>query len=321
MSEPLLENNPQRFVMFPIKFEPIWNEYLKHRNAFWNENEIDLVPDLNDWEKLNDNEKHFIKNVLAFFAASDGIVMENIGLRFFKEIQIPEVRAFYSMQLFIENIHSIMYSQLIDTYIKDSNEKKRIFNAIETVPSIKKKAEWAIKWLESIDDFPSRLVAFAAVEGIFFSGSFCCIYWLNEKGVMPGLCKSNEFIARDEGLHTDFACLLYNNYVKNKLSYENIKKIINEAVDIEIEFITESLPCNLLGMNSEKMKEYIKFVANRLVIQLGYKEIYENCNQPFAFMERICLETKTNFFEGRPTDYQICSEKNSLEKLNLSSEF
>ena len=321
MSEPLLENNPQRFVMFPIKFEPIWNEYLKHRNAFWNENEIDLVPDLADWEKLNDNERHFIKNVLAFFAASDGIVMENIGLRFFKEIQIPEVRAFYSMQLFIENIHSIMYSQLIDTYIKDSNEKKRIFNAIETVPSIKKKAKWAIKWLESIDDFPSRLVAFAAVEGIFFSGSFCCIYWLNEKGVMPGLCKSNEFIARDEGLHTDFACLLYNNYVKNKLSYENIKKIINEAVDIEIEFITESLPCNLLGMNSEKMKEYIKFVANRLVIQLGYKEIYENCNQPFAFMERICLETKTNFFEGRPTDYQICSEKNSLEKLNLSFEF
>ena len=301
--EYLTKENPDRFVIFPIKHDDIWELFQTHRRTFWVENEVDLESDLADWEKLSTNEQHFIKMVLAFFAASDGIVMENIGLKFFQEVQIPEARAFYSMQLLMESIHSIMYSQLIDTYISDNNEKNILFKSIENFPSIKKKADWAMEYINDDDSFATRLVAFACVEGIFFSGSFCSIYWLNERGIMPGLCKSNEFIARDEGLHTDFACLLYKKYVVNKLSYVDIERIVKSAVEIEIEFITESLPCSLLGMNSNNMSDYIKFVANRLIMQLGYSVIYKNIIQPFDFMNRICLENKTNFFEGKVSEY------------------
>jgi ribonucleoside-diphosphate reductase beta chain len=300
--EYLLKENPNRFVIFPIKHNDIWEAFQTHRKAFWVESEVDLTVDSKDWNLLNNNEKHFIKNVLAFFAASDGIIMENLGARFIKDIQIPEARCFYSMQMMAESIHSIMYSQLIDTYITDASEKNNLFNAIHTIPSVKKKGEWACRWISSNDSFATRLIAFAAVEGIFFSGSFCCIYWLNESGRMPGLCKSNDFIARDEGMHTDFACLLYSKYIENKLSDSDVFKIITEAVDIEIEFITESLPCNLLGMNSELMIQYIKFVANRLVLQLGHNPVFPNIKQPFGFMDRICLENKTNFFESRVTE-------------------
>lgn len=319
--EYLLQENPNRFVIFPIKHNDIWEAFQNHRKALWFEHEVDLVPDLKYWKLLNDGERHFIKNVLAFFAASDGIVMENLGVRFFDEIQIPEARAFYSIQMFMENIHSIMYSQLIDTYITDIAEKDSLFRAIETIPSIKKKAEWAVKWIQSSQNFATRLVAFAAVEGIFFSGSFCCIYWLNERGVMPGLCKSNEFIARDEGMHTDFACLLYTKYINNKLTDQQIHAIIQEAVEIESEFITESLPCNLLGMNSDLMKQYIKFVANRLLLQLGHSELYPGCLQPFGFMDRICLDGKTNFFEARVSEYQMTVQSNSLDIFNVHDSF
>lgn len=320
-SEYLLKENSNRFVMFPVKHNDIWEAFQNHRKAIWFEHEIDLVPDLKDWQKLKDGEKYFIKHVLAFFASSDGIVMENLGVRFFDEIQIPEARAFYSIQLFIENIHSIMYSQLIDTYISDAKEKDSLFRAVETIPSIKRKADWAMKWIKSSDSFATRLVAFAAVEGIFFSGSFCCIYWLNERGIMPGLCKSNEFIARDEGMHTDFACLLYKNYINNKLPDNKLYEIISNAVEIESEFITESLPCNLLGMNSELMKQYIKYVANRLVIQLGYNEIYPNCIQPFGFMDRICLDSKTNFFESRVSEYQKEVVSTGIDNMNFNDSF
>jgi ribonucleoside-diphosphate reductase beta chain len=319
--EYLLKENPNRFVIFPIKHPDIWEAFQKHRRAFWVESEVDLTPDLKDWEILSDNEKHFIKNILAFFAASDGIVMENLGVRFFKDIQIPEARCFYSIQMLMESIHGIMYSQLIDTYVSDADEKNKLFNAIETIPSVKRKADWACKWIDSDDTFATRLVAFAAVEGIFFSGSFCCIYWLNESGRMPGLCKSNDFIARDEGMHTDFACLLYSKYVNNKLTDERIHEIISEAVNIEIEFITESLPCDLLGMNAELMKQYIKYVANRLVLQLGHSEIFPNTKQPFGFMDRICLDGKTNFFEARVSEYQMDLSKTTLDKLSLDNDF
>jgi ribonucleoside-diphosphate reductase beta chain len=319
--EYLLRENPQRFVIFPIKHNDIWEAFQNHRKAFWVESEVDLTTDLKDWDNLNDNERHFIKNVLAFFAASDGIVMENLGVRFFGDIQIPEARCFYSMQMLMESIHGIMYSQLIDTYITDANEKHKLFNAIDTIPSVKKKGEWAIKWIQSADDFATRLIAFAAVEGIFFSGSFCCIYWLNECGKMPGLCKSNDFIARDEGMHTDFACLLYNKYIENKLSDEQVHEIISDAVEIETEFITESLPCNLLGMNADLMKQYIKYVANRLVVQLGHAELYPESKQPFGFMDRICLDNKTNFFESRVTEYQKDLSNVALDELNLNSAF
>jgi ribonucleoside-diphosphate reductase beta chain len=318
--EYLTKENPNRFVVFPIKHEDMWKAFQNHRNAFWVESEVDLTHDLKDWSLLNENEKHFIKNVLAFFAASDGIVMENIGARFIKDIQIPEARCFYSMQMLAESIHSIMYSQLIDTYVTDIHEKNLLFTAIETIPSIKKKGEWARKWISSNDNFATRLVAFAAVEGIFFSGSFCCIYWLNESGRMPGLCKSNDFISRDEGMHTDFACLLYT-YIENKLSESEVNAIITEAVDIEIQFITESLPCNLLGMNSESMIQYIKFVANRLLLQLKYNPLFANIKQPFGFMDRICLEGKTNFFEARVTEYQMNTTSIKLDELSLSEPF
>ena len=317
--EYLTRVNPGRFVMFPIKHVDIWESFQTHRKANWVESEVDLVPDLAHWPKLNDKEQHFIKMVLAFFAASDGIIMENLGVRFMCEVQIPEARAFYSFQLMIENVHSLMYSRLLDTYVTDVKEKKRLFTAIETIPSIKKKGEWALKWIESQENFAVRLVAFAAVEGIFFSGSFCCIYWLNEAGVMPGLCKSNEFIARDEGMHTDFACLLYNKYIENRLTDDMIHGIISEAVAIETEFITEALPWNLLGMNAPMMIQYIKYVANRLVLQLGHTELYPEVKQPFKFMDRICLDGETNFFEGRVSDYQSNMESINLDDMNFSN--
>ena len=325
--EPLIEDNPNRHVIFPIKYPDIWDLCIKHREAFWSENEVDLSNDKKDWGLLSSNEKHFIKMVLAFFAASDGIVMENIATRFYKEIQIPEVRSFYSVQLFMENVHSIMYSQLIDTYITNVKEKNLLFEAVQNIPSIKKKASWANKWIESNKNFATRLAAFAAVEGIFFSGSFCCIYWIGERGKLPGLCKSNKFIAKDEGLHTDFACLLYNNHIVNKIPDDEINKLIKEAVDIETEFITESLPCDLLGMSSISMKKYIKFVANRLLLQLGYKELYPNIRQPFNFMDRICYDDKDNFFEGRVDSYKMSVSKSTdniesnLDDLKFSDDF
>lgn len=319
-AEYLTKENPNRFVIFPIKHNDMWEMFQKHRQTFWVENEVDLESDLLDWEKLSINEQHFIKMVLAFFASSDGIVMENIGLKFFQEVQIPEARAFYSIQLLMESIHSIMYSQLIDTYISDNNEKNTLFNSIENFPSIKQKADWAMKYINDSDNFATRLIAFACVEGIFFSGSFCAIYWLNERGIMPGLCKSNEFISRDEGLHTDFACLLYRKYIINKLDYADVKNIVETAVNIEIEFITESLPCSLLGMNSTNMCEYIKFVANRLVIQLGYSAIYENTIQPFDFMNRICLENKTNFFEGKVSEYSKNIDTIKIDDMSFNDD-
>lgn len=322
-TELLTQENPNRFVVFPLKYRDIWEMFQTHRKTIWMESEIDLAEDRRDWKNLTDDEQHFIKNVLAFFAGSDGIVLENLGLRFFNEIQIPEARCFYSIQMFMETIHSITYAQLLDTYITDDTEKTHLFKAIETIPSVTQKAVWAQKWISSDADFATRLVAFACVEGIFFSGSFCCIYWLSERGVMPGLCRSNSFIARDEGLHTDFAVLLYTKYVQNKLSQETIHQIFKEAVEIEKSFIIDSLPCSLLGMNSDMMSEYIEFVADRLIVQLGYDKIW-NAKQPFGFMERICLDTKGNFFEGRITDYQITvesSERDELGSLAFNEDF
>jgi ribonucleoside-diphosphate reductase beta chain len=321
IAEPILIENPNRFVIFPIKHPDIWEAFQTHRKAFWIESEIDLVPDLKDWVTMSDKEQHFIKHVLAFFAASDGIVMENLGSRFFNDVQYAEARCFYSIQMFMETIHSIMYSRLIDTYITDAQEKDKLFRAIETIPAIKRKGAWAMKWIQSSDDFATRMIAFAAVEGIFFSGSFCCIYWLNQLGKLPGLCKSNDFIARDEGMHTDFACLLYNKHIINKLSDTQVHEIISEAVDIETDFITVSLPCKLLGMNEEMMQEYIKFVANRLVLQLGHTALYPDAKQPFGFMDRICLENKTNFFEARVSEYQMQVSSTALDELTFSENF
>ena len=303
-TEPLLQENPNRFVMFPIKHHKIWEAFQTHRKTYWVESEVDLSGDLKDWRKLTDDERHFIKNILAFFAASDGIVLENLGLRFFSEVQIPEARCFYAFQMAMECVHGLMYSRLIDTYIEDKKEQARLFQATSTIPSIEKKADWAQKWIsDESSDFATRLVAFAAVEGIFFSGSFCSIYWLKERGVLPGLCESNDFISRDEGLHTDFAVLLYL-MLKNKLTDKQIHMIISGAVEVETEFIVDSLKVSVLGMNSGLMIEYIKFCANRLVLQLGHSPLYPDAKQPFDFMDRICLENKTNFFEQRVTEYR-----------------
>jgi ribonucleoside-diphosphate reductase beta chain len=318
--EPLLAENPNRFVIFPIQYQDMWNLAVTHREAFWNESEIDLMHDKKDWEKLNDNEKHFIKNVLAFFAASDGIVLENLAIRFYKDVQIPEARAFYSYQMAMESIHSITYSILLDTYITEPKEKDRMFRAIETIPSVAQKALWAQKWIESSDSFAIRLLAFACVEGIFFSGSFCCIYWLKERGILPGLCQSNDLIARDEGLHVDFAVLLYSKYIVNKLSDEVVHKIVREAVKIEESFIIDSIPCRLLGMNSDMMREYIRFVANRQVKQLGHAELYPEAIQPFPFMERICFSSKGNFFEKESTQYRVPVEHTN-EELSFDAYF
>jgi ribonucleotide reductase beta subunit family protein with ferritin-like domain len=301
--EILLQENPNRFVLFPIKYPEIWQMYKKAEASFWTAEEIDLASDQKDWEKLTNDEKHFIKYVLAFFASSDGIVGENLSSRFTCEVQLPEARFFYGFQIMIENIHSEIYSLLIDTYIKDKTEKEFLFNSLQTIPVINKKANWALKWLNSQSNFATRLVAFACVEGIFFSGSFCSIFWLKKRGLMPGLTFSNELISRDEGLHCDFACLLYS-MLSNKLTENDIHNIIKEAVNIEKEFVSESLSVSLIGMNSDLMCQYIEFVADRLVVALGYNKIY-NSENPFEWMILISLNGKTNFFEKRVGDYQL----------------
>ena len=321
LNEPLLLEDPNRFVLFPIKHDDIWQFYKKAEASFWTAEEIDLSQDIADWEKLNDGERHFISHVLAFFAASDGIVNENLAQNFLSEVQYAEAKCFYGFQIMMENIHSETYSLLIDTYIKNPVEKDKMLRAIDTIPCVQKKAEWALKWIES-DSFAERLIAFAAVEGIFFSGSFCSIFWLKKRGLMPGLSFSNELISRDEGLHCDFACLLYADHIKNKLTEERIKDIILDAVKIEKEFVTDALPVSLIGMNAELMCEYIEFVADRLLISLGCQKQY-NANNPFDFMEMISLQGKTNFFEKRVAEYQksgVMSEKESMS-FSLDEDF
>jgi len=301
--EELLKENPNRFVLFPIKYEKLWDFYKKSQSAFWTFEEMDLNYDIIDWaKKLNDDERYYLKHVLAFFASSDILVNENLAQRFMNEVQIPEARFIYGWQIMIENIHSETYSMLIDTLIKDKIEKNNLFNAIKTIPCIKKKADWALKWISSNDSFAERLVAFAAVEGIFFSSSFCAIYWIKKRGLMPGLTFSNELISRDEGLHTDFACLLYS-MLNNKLKQHRIYEIIGEAVKLEQEFATEALSVNLIGMNAKLMSEYIEYCADRLIYDLKYEKLYRTSN-PFNFMELISLQGKTNFFEKRVAEYQ-----------------
>src|SRR4029079_823540 len=299
--ELLLRENKDRFVILPINYPKVWEMYKKHEASFWTAEEIDLGDDMKDWNALNDGERHFISHVLAFFAASDGIVNENLAVNFMSEVQLPEARCFYGFQIMMENIHSETYALLIDTYIKDPKEKDRLFHAIETVPAVKRKAEWALRWSEQ-GNFAERLVAFAAVEGIFFSGSFCSIFWLKKRGLMPGLTFSNELISRDEGLHCEFACLLFK-MLNRKLSEIEVHNIISDAVAIEKEFITEALPVDLIGMNARLMQQYIEFVADRWITELGYSKIYNSTN-PFDFMEMISLQGKTNFFEKRVGDYQ-----------------
>ena len=300
-TELLLKENKDRFVILPINYPKLWEMYKKHEASFWTAEEIDLSGDLQHWAGLNDGERHFISHVLAFFAASDGIVNENLAVNFMSEVQLPEARCFYGFQIMMENIHSETYALLIDTYIKDPVEKDRLFHAIETIPAVKRKAEWALRWIEN-GSFAERLVAFAAVEGIFFSGSFCSLFWLKKRGLMPGLTFSNELISRDEGLHCEFACQLYS-MLSNKLSQEDVHGIIKDAVEIEKEFITEALPVALIGMNAKLMQQYIEFVADRWLAELGYDKIFKAVN-PFDFMEMISLEGKTNFFEKRVGDYQ-----------------
>lgn len=300
-NELLLKENKDRFVLLPINYPAVWEKYKKHEASFWTAEEIDLSGDLKDWANLNDGERHFITHVLAFFAASDGIVNENLAVNFMSEVQLPEARCFYGFQIMMENIHSETYALLIDTYVKDPVEKDRLFHAIDTVPAVKKKAEWALRWIEN-GNFAERLVAFAAVEGIFFSGSFCSIFWLKKRGLMPGLTFSNELISRDEGLHCEFACLLYS-MLEQKLPEEQVHHIISNAVEIEKEFIIDALPVALIGMNSKLMAEYIEFVADRWLSELGYSKIFNTAN-PFDFMEMISLQGKTNFFEKRVGDYQ-----------------
>jgi ribonucleoside-diphosphate reductase beta chain len=299
--EVLLKENKDRFVILPINYPKIWEQYKKHEASFWTAEEIDLSADGKDWAAMNDGERHFISHVLAFFAASDGIVNENLAVNFMSEVQLPEARCFYGFQIMMENIHSETYALLIDSYIKDPKEKDRLFHAIDTVPAVKKKAEWALRWIQQ-GSFAERLVAFAAVEGIFFSGSFCSIFWLKKRGLMPGLTFSNELISRDEGLHCEFACLLYS-MLKNKLTQQQVYDIIGNAVEIEKEFITDALPVKLIGMNSDMMKQYIEFVADRWLSELGCTKLF-NANNPFDFMEMISLQGKTNFFEKRVGDYQ-----------------
>ena len=317
IQEPILKDNPNRFVLFPIQHADIWKMYKKQEASIWTAEELDLSPDLVDWEnKLNDDERFFIKHVLAFFAASDGIVNENLAENFLSEVQYTEAKFFYGFQIMMENIHSETYSLLIDTYIKDSKEKDYLFNAIETFEPVKKKADWAMRWIEN-GSYAERLIAFAAVEGIFFSGSFCSIFWLKKRGLMPGLTFSNELISRDEGLHCDFACMLYNNHLVNQLEKENVQEIIADAVEIEKEFVTESLPVRLIGMNSDLMSQYIEFVADRLLVELGNNKIY-NTSNPFDFMDMINLQGKTNFFEKRVGEYQKAGVLNSNDNNNFS---
>ncbi len=322
-NEPLLKDNKDRFVIFPIQHNDIWQFYKKHEASFWTAEEIDLHADLVDWSnKLTDDERYFIKHVLAFFAASDGIVNENLAENFLHEVQYPEARFFYGFQIAIENIHSETYSLLIDTYIKDPIEKDRLLHAIDTVDCVKKKAEWALTWI-SKGGFAERLVAFAAVEGIFFSGSFCSIFWLKKRGLMPGLTFSNELISRDEGLHCDFACLLYTKHLINKLPKKTVEKIITDAVEIEKEFVSDALPVNLIGMNAKLMQQYIEFVADRLLVELGNEKVY-NATNPFDFMEMISLQGKTNFFEKRVGEYQkagVLNQDKDASKFTLDADF
>lgn len=316
--EPLLAENPNRFVMFPIEDQDIWKMYKKQVDCFWRPEEIDFSKDMAHWNKLTDNEKHFIKMVLAFFASSDGIVLENLISRFTTEVQLPEARAFYSFQAAMENIHSETYSLLIDTYVKEREEKNKLFQAIDNFPCVKKKADWAIKWIgDKKSSFPIRLVAFAAVEAIFFSGSFAAIYWLKKRGLMPGLTFSNELISRDEGMHTDFACLLYSKLLK-KSNKKKVYELIDEALKIEKEFICEALPCRLIGMNSDSMSTYIEFIADRLLLQLGLEKKY-NSRNPFDFMELISIDGKTNFFEKRVSDYSLTSSTKTDDAFNFDN--
>ena len=316
--EPLLTENENRYVMFPIVDADIWKMYKKQMDCFWRAEEIDLSKDIKHWTTLNDNEQHFIKHILAFFAASDGIVLENLGQRFMNEVQIAEARAAYGFQIMMENIHSETYSLLIDTLVKEEREKTKLFEAINNFPCIKKKADWAIKWInDKRSSFATRLIAFACVEGIFFSGAFCSIYWLKKRGLMPGLTFSNELISRDEGMHTDFAVLLFSKLEK-KPKRAKILEIVKDAVSIEKEFICEALPCKLIGMNSKLMSQYIEFVADRLLVQLGYNKHYKSSN-PFDFMEMISLEGKTNFFEKRVGDYSLSSGNKTDEAFSMDN--
>jgi len=320
MTEKILMDNPGRFVLFPIQHDDLWRLFKQQEACFWTAEEIDLGQDVYDWEnKLNADEQHFIKHVLAFFAASDGIVNENLAMNFVNEVQYTEAKFFYSFQMMMENIHSETYSLLIDSYIKDKEEQNNLFNAIETIPAIKKKADWAIKWINS-DSFVDRLVAFAAVEGIFFSGSFCSIFWLKKRGLMPGLTFSNELISRDEGMHCDYACHLFNNHIEKKISEKRVKEIICGALEIEKEFILEALPVRLIGMNSELMSQYLEFVTDRLLVALGCSKVY-NSENPFDFMQNIALQGKTNFFEKRVAEYQKAGVNKTSESEDLNSAF
>ncbi|KAG8580194.1 hypothetical protein GDO81_007190 [Engystomops pustulosus] len=320
--EPLRRDNPHRFVIFPIQYHDIWQMYKKAEASFWTAEEVDLSKDLLHWESLKDDERFFISHVLAFFAASDGIVNENLVERFSKEVQVTEARCFYGFQIAMENIHSEMYSLLIDTYIKDPKEREFLFNAIETLPCVKKKADWALRWIgDNLSTYGERVVAFAAVEGIFFSGSFAAIFWLKKRGLMPGLTFSNELISRDEGLHTDFACLMFKHLV-HKPSEDRVKELIVDAVRIEQEFLTDALPVKLIGMNDALMKQYIEFVADRLMLELGFGKIFRAEN-PFDFMENISLEGKTNFFEKKVGEYQKMGVMAKAEdnKFTLDADF
>ena len=313
-SEILLSEEEKRYVIFPIKHEPFWNMYKKAQANFWTAEELDLTKDIKDYNNLSKDEKHFLNSVLAFFAASDGIVNENLVERFCNEVQILEAKFFYGFQIAIENIHSETYSLLIDTYIKDLTLKNKLLNAVETIPSVNKKAEWALKWISDTSDFSKRVIAFACVEGIFFSGAFCSIFWLKKRGIMPGLCHSNELISRDEGLHTEFAVLMHHSLI-NKCSDSDILEIVREAVSIEKEFITESLPCKLIGMNNDLMKQYIEYIADRLLLMLGLDKIY-NAQNPFDWMEAISIQGKTNFFEKRVGEYSNAANPNSNAEDN-----
>ena len=319
--EPILQPNDNRFVIFPIQHDDLWEWYKKQQACFWTAEEIDLNPDIVDWTtKLTDDERYFIKHILAFFAASDGIVNENLAENFVNEVQYSEAKFFYGFQIMMENIHSETYSLLIDTYVKDEIEKDQLFRAIEVFPAIKKKAEWALKWIES-DSFAERLIAFAAVEGIFFSGAFCSIFWLKKRGLLPGLTFSNELISRDEGMHCDFAVHLHNNHIVNRVSPERIKEIIVDALNIEREFVTESLPVSLIGMNARLMTQYLEFVTDRLLLEFGCDKVYDATN-PFDFMEMISLEGKTNFFEKRVSEYQKAGVKSGgTGSISFDSDF
>jgi Ribonucleotide reductase, beta subunit len=319
LTEPILAENPDRFVILPIKYPEVWKMYKDSEASFWVAEEVDLAADMIDWEqKLTDDERHFIKHVLAFFAASDGIVNENLVLNFMREVQIPEARCFYGFQVAIENIHAEMYSLLIDTYIKDPKEKDFLFHALQNLPCVAKKGEWALRWIEQAPSFAHRLIAFAAVEGIFFSGSFCSIFWLKKRGLMPGLATSNELISRDEGMHCDFACLLYS-MLQYKLDPSEVQAIITEAVAFEKEFVTDALPVSLIGMNAGLMSEYIEFVADRLLMSLGVDKVYGTPN-PFPWMDMISIQGKTNFFEKRVSEYQKAGVKATAEEQAFSME-